>query len=171
MSFVKRGKHAVYDLKYHFVWIPKYRKLVLKGPVVESREKTGKVEYFCREDAEAAAGKLRSEKSLYHSCECNVTEKVTYARGRPPKNGERTVSKDRYILEGRVVERSDEVEQARKVVGCFVLLTNTPTERDGPFTRRYTRSLQGAARDRAQLRVPEGPAVRQRYVREETGSY
>jgi len=36
MSFVKRAKHAVYDLKYHFVWIPKHRKLVLKGPVAES---------------------------------------------------------------------------------------------------------------------------------------
>ena len=36
MSPVKRAKHAVYDLKYHFVWIPKYRKLVLKGPVAES---------------------------------------------------------------------------------------------------------------------------------------
>ena len=31
MSVVKRAKHAVYDLKYHFVWIPKYRKLVLTG--------------------------------------------------------------------------------------------------------------------------------------------
>ena len=36
MSFVKRAQHAVYDFKYHFVWIPKYRKLVLKGPVAES---------------------------------------------------------------------------------------------------------------------------------------
>ena len=36
MSVVKRAKHAVYDLKYHFVWIPKYRKLVLKGSVAES---------------------------------------------------------------------------------------------------------------------------------------
>jgi len=36
MSLVKRAKHAVYDLKYHYVWIPKYRKLVLKGPVAES---------------------------------------------------------------------------------------------------------------------------------------
>ena len=36
MSFVKRAKHAVYDLKYHFVWIPKYRKLILKGSVAES---------------------------------------------------------------------------------------------------------------------------------------
>ena len=36
MSSVKRAKHAVYDLKYHFVWVPKYRKLVLQGPVAES---------------------------------------------------------------------------------------------------------------------------------------
>jgi putative transposase len=33
MSPVKRTKHAVYDLKYHFVWIPKYRKKLLKGDV------------------------------------------------------------------------------------------------------------------------------------------
>ena len=26
---IKRAKHAVYDLKYHMVWIPKYRKQVL----------------------------------------------------------------------------------------------------------------------------------------------
>jgi putative transposase len=26
---IKRAKHAVYDIKYHFVWIPKYRKHIL----------------------------------------------------------------------------------------------------------------------------------------------
>lgn len=26
MSPLRRSKHSVYDLKYHFVWIPKYRK-------------------------------------------------------------------------------------------------------------------------------------------------
>ena len=31
MSPIKRTSHAVYDLKYHFVWIPKYRKMVLRG--------------------------------------------------------------------------------------------------------------------------------------------
>ena len=36
MCAVKRAQHAVYDLKYHFVWIPKYRKLVLAGSVAES---------------------------------------------------------------------------------------------------------------------------------------
>ena len=30
---VRRTKHAVYDLKYHLVWIPKYRKDILSGEV------------------------------------------------------------------------------------------------------------------------------------------
>ena len=30
---VRRTKHAVYDLKYHLVWIPKYRKHILKKEI------------------------------------------------------------------------------------------------------------------------------------------
>jgi len=30
---IRRTKHAVYDLKYHLVWIPKYRKHMLNGEV------------------------------------------------------------------------------------------------------------------------------------------
>lgn len=30
---IRRSKHAVYDLKYHLVWIPKYRKHILSGEV------------------------------------------------------------------------------------------------------------------------------------------
>ena len=30
---IRRTKHAVYDLKYHFVWVPKYRKKLLKGEI------------------------------------------------------------------------------------------------------------------------------------------
>jgi transposase len=96
----------------------------------ETLKKALKVEYFCREDAEAAVAKLQEEKSSYHCCQCQIVEKVTYSRGRPPKNGDRTVSKIRYILEGEVVERSQEVEQVKEASGCFVLLTNTPTEGD-----------------------------------------
>ncbi len=29
VTAIKRGKHAVYNIKYHFVWIPKYRKHIL----------------------------------------------------------------------------------------------------------------------------------------------
>ncbi|TFG45862.1 MAG: IS200/IS605 family transposase, partial [Candidatus Brocadiia bacterium] len=28
---VKSGAHCKFELKYHFVWCPKYRKLALKG--------------------------------------------------------------------------------------------------------------------------------------------
>ena len=33
MSPVQRTRHTVYDLKYHIVWVPKYRKLVLQGNI------------------------------------------------------------------------------------------------------------------------------------------
>ncbi len=32
---IRRTKHAVYDLKYHLGWIPKYRKHILSGEVSE----------------------------------------------------------------------------------------------------------------------------------------
>lgn len=35
MCALKRSKHAVYDLKYHLVWIPKYRKGILTAEVAE----------------------------------------------------------------------------------------------------------------------------------------
>ena len=35
MSPIKSAHQAVYDLKYHFVWIPKYRKKILTPEVAE----------------------------------------------------------------------------------------------------------------------------------------
>ena len=35
MSPLKTTKHTVYDLKYHIVWIPKYRKKLLTGEVAQ----------------------------------------------------------------------------------------------------------------------------------------
>lgn len=113
----------------------KRRQKKLERLLSESRDKASeilkescKVEYYCREDALAAAVKLRGDQSLLHYCECKVEEKSTYSRGRPPKNGERKVSKVRYVLEGEVLERLTEVEHIREAAGCFVLLTNTPAD-------------------------------------------
>ncbi len=33
MKELQHGAHATYDLKYHFVWCPKYRKLALRGNI------------------------------------------------------------------------------------------------------------------------------------------
>jgi len=90
------------------------------------RRQEEKVEYFCREDAEAAAARLAREGSPYHFCSCVVKEKPTYFRGRPPKDGERKIAKMMYVLEGEVAEKKDAVERARAAAGCFVLLTNVP---------------------------------------------
>ena len=32
---IRRTKHAVFDIKYHLVWIPKYRKHILVGEVAQ----------------------------------------------------------------------------------------------------------------------------------------
>jgi len=35
MSPLRRSRHCVYDLKYHFVWIPKYRKKLFDDRMME----------------------------------------------------------------------------------------------------------------------------------------
>jgi len=35
MEHYRRSSHTVYDIKYHFVWITKYRKPVLRGEIAE----------------------------------------------------------------------------------------------------------------------------------------
>jgi putative transposase len=40
MTEIRKTKHATYDLKYHFVWIPKYRKKILKGKVAKYIRRT-----------------------------------------------------------------------------------------------------------------------------------
>ncbi len=48
MSPIKRTRHAVYDLKYHVVWTPKYRKHILRGDVAEFMEVT--IRHIAEED-------------------------------------------------------------------------------------------------------------------------
>lgn len=112
----------------------KRRQKKLERMLSASREQAGevlkaaaKMEYFCRADA-ALAGAQLIDAAPFHACECAVSEQLTYARGRPPKSGERRVAKTRYVLEGGVVERAGEVERLRQAAGCFVLLTNVPME-------------------------------------------
>jgi putative transposase len=40
MSSIKRTSHAVYDLKYHMVWVPKYRKMILGGELAKRLKMT-----------------------------------------------------------------------------------------------------------------------------------
>src|SRR3989304_4322208 len=55
MSPVKRTHHAVYDLKYHFVWVPKYRKMILREDISK------RVEEVFREISKAYEFDIESE--------------------------------------------------------------------------------------------------------------
>jgi transposase len=90
--------------------------------------KETKVEFFCRPDAEAAASRLQQYDTELHRITVDVEEKIYYARGRPPKNGKRKVSRIRYVLKACIEEKSEQVKQKQEESGCFVLLTNVPQE-------------------------------------------
>ena len=90
--------------------------------------KETKLEFFCRPDADAAASRLQQYDTELHRITVDVEEKIYYARGRPPKNGKRKVSRIRYVLKACIEEKSERVKQKQEESGCFVLLTNVPQE-------------------------------------------
>jgi len=63
MCPIRRTKHAVYDLKYHFVWIPKYRKKLITE---EISEYVGKVFQEIAEEYEWQIEEMAIEKDHIH---------------------------------------------------------------------------------------------------------
>jgi len=88
-----------------------------------------KLEFFCRPDAAAAASRLKQYDTELHNIAVHVEEKVSYTRGRPPKNGKRKVLHTRYVLNAYIEEKNEQIKQIQAESGCFVLLTNVPQER------------------------------------------
>ena len=85
-------------------------------------------EYFCYADAEAAAAKLRAVPSAYHWVEAVVEERPKYGPGRPSRTQPRVVKALRYGLQVTLHERAEVLARKVQETGCFVLLTNVPTE-------------------------------------------
>ena len=85
-------------------------------------------EYFCQADAEAAAAKLRGLPSAYHEVEVRVEERPKYGPGRPRQKQPRVVRTLRYGLQATVRERPEVIARKTQETGCFVLLSNVPTE-------------------------------------------
>jgi transposase len=91
------------------------------------REAT-KQTYFCRADAEAAAEQVRALQSSYHQVEVVIEECPTYGPGRPSPHQPRAVKAWRYTLQATLHERAEVIARKAQEAGCFVLLTNVPTE-------------------------------------------
>lgn len=87
-----------------------------------------KQEYFCRADAEATAEKVRALQSSYHQVEVVIEERPMYGPGRPSAHKPRAVKAWRYGLQVTLHERSEIMARKVQEAGCFVLLTNVPTQ-------------------------------------------
>ena len=85
-------------------------------------------EYACQADAEAGAAQLRALQSAYHQVEVVVEERPTYGPGRPSQQRPRVVKALRYGLRVTIHERAEVIARKMQETGCFVLLTNVPTE-------------------------------------------
>jgi len=80
-----------------------------------------KREFFCEADALAEAAKLRN--GAHHTVAARVEEKPIYGRGRPASSGKRVPKAIRHVLRVTVEENAEAVSNARKVAGCFVLIS------------------------------------------------
>jgi transposase len=115
-------------------------------------------EYFCHADAESAAAKLRMQQSAYHEVEVRVEERPKYGPGRPSHKQPRVVKALRYGLQVTLRERAEVIARKRQETGCFVLLTNVPTEGDmahsaGQVLRAY-KEQHGVEQNFAFLKDP-----------------
>jgi transposase len=90
--------------------------------------KAAKQTYFCRDDAVAAADQLRALGSEYHRVEVEVEERPKYAPGRPSARKPRTVTALHYGLKVALHEQPGVMARKRQEAGCFVLLSNVPSE-------------------------------------------
>lgn len=115
-------------------------------------------EYFCQADAEAAAEQLRALSSTYHQVEVGVEARPKYGPGRPSMQKPRVVQAWRYGLKATLHERTEIIARKAHETGCFVLLTNVPTQgemahRAGDVLRAY-KEQHGVEQNFAFLKDP-----------------
>jgi len=87
-----------------------------------------KLDYFCTEDAKAAANKLSAEPCTYYQINTQVEEKPIYGKGRPRKDGFQKIKEMRYVVSAYIAEDVVAVTTFREQAGCFVMITNVARE-------------------------------------------
>ena len=93
-----------------------------------------KIDYACEADARAEADRVERQRGAYHWIEANLEPRPQYAPGRPKADGSRTIQQMRYALRLQCHEDHEAMERAREHSGCFVLLTNLPTQGEGAYS-------------------------------------
>jgi hypothetical protein len=87
-------------------------------------------EYFCRADADAAAGPLRAVPTPYPLRDVTVEERPVEGRGRPSAHTPRPVKARRYRLKTTMRPHTERLGRLEAEAGGFVLRTQVPTAGD-----------------------------------------
>ena len=104
----------------------KQSKETLNSAINES----GKRVYHCHADAAAELQRRQALKAPFHQIEGVVEERIRDTRGRPRKDGTRNVRDRRYQVCAQVVEKPEAAALKRAEAGCFVLISNRPSDGD-----------------------------------------
>jgi transposase len=88
-----------------------------------------KIDYACLPDAQAAVERI--EPRSFHTLTAVIQHVPQYAKGRPKADGTRRIKAVRYRVRLREQEDEHALAVARKEAGCFVLITNEPSESFG----------------------------------------
>lgn len=123
-----------------------------------SIKETYKENFFCEADAKAACDKLINSNANYHRIVANIVERPQYARGRPANNTKRNVKRMRYGIEANIMNNIAAIERKRAEAGCFVMLTNVPSDGEmghtGEEILRVYKEQHGVERNFAFLKDP-----------------
>lgn len=92
-----------------------------KDKAEKLKKKLTQMQYFCRRDGQAAAGKAYPLK--YHKLKFDVEEKKIYKRGRP-KDDKKEVAETRYMLNVDIFPDKGLISNLKEEAGCFVLISN-----------------------------------------------
>jgi transposase len=136
----------------------RYDKLVLRSQksIKDALKKIPAV-YACEPDARRAAVQAEKLSDRLHNVRASICPEQVRRRGRPSNNNP-APTRTRYRLVWDVHEDVDEVARMRELAGCFVLLSNVPTEgegaMDGAGLLRTYKGQYGVESDFAFLKDP-----------------
>jgi transposase len=93
------------------------------------KQQQEKIDYVCLADAEAAIKRIGS--GSLHKLSATTQERPQYHKGRPKKDGSRSLKDMRYGLNIELEVAEKAIRKLKDEAGCFVLITNTPREGAG----------------------------------------
>jgi len=99
-----------------------------------------KTAFSCQDDAQAEINRLLAIPQPCHQIEAHIKEQITYAPGRPAKDGTRKIKDRRWRILVNITENTETVARMREEAGCFVLLSNRPHQ--GPDEQNARQLLQ-----------------------------